>query len=151
MEKDCLDKELLKGLARRYEAASFEVNRTMKHLMRSSMLADITTEQFSIMRYLNRMGKSTSSELADSFCVGKSSITAIITRLSDKGLVVREPDDKDRRVTFLRLSPEGERLCNLMESDAYEILSKFIKAMEEEEAIAFIGTFEKLAARLRES
>lgn len=135
----------LKEIVHRYEAANFEVNRKMKHMMRSRMQGDITAEQLAIMRYLMQKGKCTSSELADSFCVGKSSITAIITRLADKGLVVREPDEKDRRVTFLMLSAEGERLCTLMENDAFEILSKFIGHIDKKEVNALIETLEKLS------
>jgi len=138
----------VKEVARRYEAASFAINRRMSMMVRDLLEDKVTAEQFSIMRYLLQHEKSTSSELADSFCVGKSSITAIVTRLADKGFVDRKPDDRDRRVTYLMLSEEGQKLCVELENETHEILAGYIHPLEEEEAFALVGTLEKLADRM---
>ncbi|WP_028608368.1 MarR family winged helix-turn-helix transcriptional regulator [Paenibacillus harenae] len=143
-----MDRELLKQIVDRYEAANFLVNRRLNAMIRELMPEELTIDQFATLRYLRMNEKSTSSELADIFCVGKSSITAIITRLFDKSLLVRIPDDKDRRVTYLALTEEGKRMCDMMEEKIHTLLSKFITQFDEQEALSFIHTFEKLAARL---
>jgi Transcriptional regulators len=143
-----LKEEQLKELIRRYETANFIVERRMGAMLRDLLPESLTVDQLATMRFLRRSGVSTSSELSEIFCVGKSSITAIITRLSDKDLIRRLPGEKDRRVIHLALTEKGEALCDIMETRIQERLAKFIQHFREEEAIAFIETFEKLAREL---
>jgi DNA-binding MarR family transcriptional regulator len=145
-----MDIQMLKQLIDRYCAATFIVNRKINAHLRDLMPEEITVDQFSTMQYIRAQGRCTSSELADIFCVGKSSITAIITRLFDKELIMRLPDEKDRRVTYLTLTDEGKRLTDEMESKVQNMLAQYISHFSEKEAIAFIETYEKLAAVLVE-
>ncbi|OBZ10092.1 MULTISPECIES: MarR family winged helix-turn-helix transcriptional regulator [Bacillales] len=145
------DRALLKQIIDRYEAANFVVNRRLNAMFRELMPHDLTVDQFTVMRYLRTRDKSTSSELADIFCVGKSSITAIINRLFGKNLITRLPDEKDRRVIYLALTEEGNRLCDGMEDKIQVLLAKYIKHFDEQEALDFITTFEKLAKEMMQS
>jgi len=141
----------LKQFIDRYESATFVVNRRVNAMIREIMPGELTIDQFATLRYLRAQQTSTSSELADIFCVGKSSITAIVTRLSDKNLIKRLPDEKDRRVIYLALTEEGVQICDLMEEKIQQLLSKYMKHFDEQEAVAFINTFEKLAKEMMNS
>ncbi|MCA0756170.1 MarR family transcriptional regulator [Paenibacillus sp. N4] len=143
-----MERSLLKQIIDRYEAADFIIHRRLNAMIREMMPDQLTIDQFSTLRYLRLKEKCTSSELADIFCVGKSSITAIITRLFDKSLIQRFPDDRDRRVTYLSLTGEGVRMCEMMEEKIQELLAKYITQFDEPEALRFIETYEKLAARM---
>jgi len=143
-----VDRASLKQLIDRYEAANFLVNRRLNSMIRELMPDGLTVDQFSTLRYLRFREMSTSSELADIFCVGKSSITAIITRLFDKNLIQRLPDEKDRRVIYLALTEEGKQVCDLMEDKIQVLLAKYINRFDEQEANCFIETFEKLAKEM---
>lgn len=140
-----LDNNQLKEWIHRYEMAGFIIERKMHALVRDLMPEDLTVDQFRALRYLRHNERSTATDLADIFCVGKSSITAIMTRLFDKGLIDRVPDEKDRRVTYLMLTEEGFRICDLMEERVQAVLAGIIDHFDEKEAAAFIETFEKLA------
>ena len=85
------------------------------------------------------------SELADCFCVGKSSITAIVTRLFEKGYVKRIPDEKDRRVVYLTLTEEGLAISEQMEKVIQSWLGGVLSHFNDEEAELFISKYEKLA------
>ncbi|MCR2805259.1 MarR family winged helix-turn-helix transcriptional regulator [Paenibacillus soyae] len=135
----------LKEWIRRYEMADFTVERRMHAKVKDLMPEELTVDQFQMLRYLRHHERSTASELAEVFCVGKSSVTAIITRLSDKGLINRLPEEKDRRVINIVLTEEGIRICDLMEDQVQNVLAGIIDQFDEKEAIAFIETFEKLA------
>ncbi|REK71745.1 MarR family winged helix-turn-helix transcriptional regulator [Paenibacillus paeoniae] len=139
------DPNLLKALIHRYEVANFVVERGLHVRVKDLMPEELTVDQFKTLRFLRHNENSTASELSQYFCVGKSSITAIITRLSDKGLIERVPDDDDRRVTHLMLTEEGERISGLLEERVHRVLSDIIEHFDEKEAIMFIETFEKLA------
>lgn len=137
--------DILKDLIRRYERANFVVERQLHAQLKDMMPEELTVDQFKMMRYMRYSERSTPSELSDIFCVGKSSITAIISRLSDKGLIQRLTEENDRRIVILVLTDEGKRLCNLMEERVEAMLAGFINHFEQDEALLFIRTFEKLA------
>jgi DNA-binding MarR family transcriptional regulator len=139
------DDHQLKEWIHRYEMAGFIIERRMHAMVRDLMPEELTVDQFRALRYLRHNARSTASDVAEIFCVGKSSITAIMTRLSDKGLIQRVPDEKDRRVINLVLTEEGSRLCDLMEDRVQTVLAGIIEHFDEKEAAAFIETFEKLA------
>lgn len=146
-----MDKELLKEIITRYESTIFLVQRKLNALIREQSPDGVTLDQYSTLRYIRGRGQSTSSELADSLCVGRSSITAIINRLVDKELIRRLPDEKDRRVTYLELTEEGLRQCGEMEESIRDLMGTYIEDFEEIEARRFIETFEKLARIMMET
>ncbi|MFS0725615.1 MarR family winged helix-turn-helix transcriptional regulator [Paenibacillus sp. 1P07SE] len=140
-----IDKKLLEDIIRRYEQAQFTVNRQLNAMMRDFVPEEITVDQYATLRYIHQQRRCTSSELAEVFCVAKSSISAIITRLFDKQLIDRVPDEKDRRVTYLTLTDKGKAISEEMERLIQERLAKYLGAFNHEEARHFINTYEKLA------
>jgi DNA-binding MarR family transcriptional regulator len=140
-----MDKKLMKQLVDRYQAATFMVNRRLNAMIRERLPEALTLDQYSTLIYIRQNGPCTSSELADIFCVGKSSITAIITRLFDKNLIERVPHKTDRRVTHLSITPEGKRLTDENEEKIHDLLSAYLHHFDEKEAKGFIETYEKLA------
>lgn len=143
-----MDQDLLGSIIMRYEEAQFTVTRQVNAIIRSIVPEEITVDQYAIIRYIHKHGRVTSSELAEIFCVAKSSVTAIITRLFDKELIRREPDEKDRRVTYLALTPRGSEIAVYIITQIQERLSGFIGLFEEEDARVFIESYEKLAKLL---
>jgi Transcriptional regulators len=140
-----VDREVLASIIRRYEDVWYRVHRRLNMLLRRCIEEDITVDQYLAIRYLHACGRSTSSELAEYFCVGKSSITAIVTRLFDKGLIARIPDSKDRRVTYLELTDEGRKHAEAIDERFRERLAAFLGYFDQKETQRFIETFEKLA------
>jgi DNA-binding MarR family transcriptional regulator len=53
--------------------------------------------------------KSTVTELAERLRLAQSTVTELVRRAEEAGLVEREPSRSDGRVAHLRVSPEGER------------------------------------------
>jgi len=141
---------MLPDIIRRYETTMFIVNRRVNAFIRELIPEELTIDQFSMLRKINEQGSVTSSELAEWFCVGKSSITAIITRLADKGLLQRRPDSKDRRVTHLELTGEGKELTETLDQKIQEMLGMYLQHFELEEAMQFMYLFEKLGRVLSE-
>lgn len=58
--------------------------------------------------------QSTVTRLADRLQLAQSTVTELVRRAEETGLVVRKQSQDDARVTHLRLTPEGER--RLMQS-----------------------------------
>jgi DNA-binding MarR family transcriptional regulator len=146
-----MDRHFLGSIIERYEEASLTVERKMHAAISERIPSQLTIDQYWIIRYLRKRDRSTSSELADMFCVGKSSITAITTRLCDKNLIVRIPDGHDRRVIYLQLTREGERLADEIGDRIKDVLMLYLNHFEEQETIRFIETYEKLAGVLTQT
>jgi len=53
--------------------------------------------------------QSTVTELAERLQLAQSTVTELVHRAEEAGLVAREQSQRDARVAYLRLTPEGER------------------------------------------
>ena len=57
----------------------------------------------------DRKERSTVTELAERLQLAQSTVTELVSRAEESGLVAREASSDDGRVAHLRLTPEGER------------------------------------------
>ncbi len=57
--------------------------------------------------------RSTVTELAERLQLAQSTVTELVSRAEDAGLIVREQSQSDARVAHLRLTAEGERRFEL--------------------------------------
>ena len=69
--------------------------------------ADITPSMLSALSTIERHGPMTLSELAAHERVQRPTVTTILGRLESAGLVAKDTDLDDRRVTWVSLSAEG--------------------------------------------
>jgi DNA-binding MarR family transcriptional regulator len=61
--------------------------------------------------------QSTVTELSDRLQLAQSTVTELVRRAEDAGLIEREQSQRDARVAYLRLSEEGERRLMLAFTD----------------------------------
>lgn len=93
--------------------------RTLITRARSSLLSSFDTElepfgvtgaQFEVLKNLARSSNETAASLCRALHYDTGSMTRMLDRLQEKGLLMRERDTSDRRLVFLRLTPAGESL-----------------------------------------
>src|SRR6185437_15321438 len=93
--------------------------RTLITRARSSLLASfdtvlepfgVTGAQFEVLKNLVRSDNETAASLCRALHYDTGSMTRMLDRLQQKGLVSRERDTSDRRLVFLRLTDAGESL-----------------------------------------
>lgn len=134
----------------RYEAARFKMNNSLNTMIKQQIDPHLTLEQYTLLASINQSGKCTPTELSDLFCVNKSAITAMITRLEGKGLIERVRDVKDRRVVYLSLTEEGRTMCELGNRNIARQLGRNLQKCTEAEIETFITSFEKLAELMQQ-
>ncbi len=139
-----MDGYLLNEIIRRYENVSFSVQKKAETLIKEEISEDLTSDQHFVLRYIHSKEECTSTELADVFHVKKSSVTAIINRLVNRGLIERRRDTDDRRIVYLSLSESGEELFELSQEKVHKLVASFIQKFDEEEIMQFMSTYEKL-------
>lgn len=139
-----MEEKQIETLINRYLSVSFSVTKKGGNLIKESIGDFITYDQHYTLRYIDFAGTCTSTELADAFDVKKSAITAIINRLTEKELIKRTRDEKDRRVIYLTLTDKGRKFYTKTEKKIQKLVESLITSFEESEIIAFIETYEKL-------
>ncbi|WP_282605274.1 MarR family winged helix-turn-helix transcriptional regulator [Pelagibius sp. Alg239-R121] len=106
---------------------------------------DATLPRFDVLAALYRCQDGmTMTELSRFLMVSNGNVTGIVDRLVQEGLVVRVPDENDRRATFVRLTPKGVTAFGEM-AEAHEgwvdgLLSD-ISAKEAAELITLLSRF----------
>jgi DNA-binding MarR family transcriptional regulator len=87
----------------------------------------------------NHSERSTVTELSERLQLAQSTVTELVRRAEEAGLVERERSTDDGRVAFLRLTEDGER----------RLASSFTSNEKERQALAH--AFASLEGRLSES
>ncbi|WP_147536149.1 MarR family winged helix-turn-helix transcriptional regulator [Bacillus marasmi] len=134
----------IQELINRYIRVSFSVTKKAEFLIKDQIGSDLTYDQHYTLRYIRQKQNCTSTELAEIFAVNKSAVTAIITRLADKGLIDRTRDERDRRVVYLSLTDKGDALFNECEERVHQLVENIMTQFNDEEINSFINTYEKL-------
>ena len=87
-----------------------------KFLRRSELVADacgLTPQRYLLLLMIkgapDRSGRSTVTELSEQLQLAQSTVTELVARSVEAGLVEREGSESDGRVTYLKLTAEGEQ------------------------------------------
>jgi DNA-binding MarR family transcriptional regulator len=71
---------------------------------------DLTMAQFRALAQIHRRGRLTGRDLAKHLRVTPGTLVPVFDRLEEQGYLRRVPDLVDRRLTWLEITPKGERL-----------------------------------------
>jgi DNA-binding MarR family transcriptional regulator len=86
------------------------ITRVNRRLRQTRPVGDLTVAQISALQSLDSAGALTPRELAEAERVQPPTITKIVARLDERGLVSRTPHPTDGRQAILSPSAEGRRL-----------------------------------------
>lgn len=112
--------------------------------IRMESVLGVTAQQRFVIRLVGRLPGITPGELADLLHVDRGSITAVLKRLEARELIIRTPDQDDRRRVSLSLSPRGRKL-NLPAATSVE---HAVELALEQSPAADVAAVRRLARRL---
>ncbi len=92
----------------------------------------------------------TSHELAELLDVRPSSLSQMLSRLSEEGLIIRTSDENDRRISHISLSETGKALVSDIDADREADANRITSCFSDEEAEQFSTLCDKLCAHLEE-
>jgi DNA-binding MarR family transcriptional regulator len=72
----------------------------------------IAPEQFAAMKMISEDGNVTQSKIAIMLAKAKPTVSRTLHALEKKGLIIRDEDDADRRIKYIRLTEEGQKVLN---------------------------------------
>lgn len=76
---------------------------------------DVTADQYVMMNVIKSAGKATQSELVVLIDSDANTVSAMLRRLQQRGLIERQMHAKDSRAKVVRLTPEGEKTLAKLE------------------------------------
>lgn len=135
----------LKLMIDRYLDASNSINRSFNSLLKERIHSEITSDQFLTLDFILQHEPCTSTEIAATFGIGKSAVSAQIQRLYSKELIARSRDEKDRRIVYLYVTEQGKQLVDYTEAEVQKQLKYYLSHFQLEEIETFIQSLEKLA------
>jgi len=72
--------------------------------------ADLTEQQWRVLRVVQESGPIDPTQIADKACLLLPSLTRILQKLEEKQLISRVRDQEDRRRQVVRIAPAGEQV-----------------------------------------
>jgi DNA-binding MarR family transcriptional regulator len=119
------------------------VARTARRL-RQEANADLSPSLISALASVDRHGPLTPSELASHERVQRPTVTRVLARLEELGLIERAPDPADRRSALISTSAEGRALLRRQRSRKDLYLARRLATLEPDE----LATLDRAAAIL---
>ncbi|MDE0179478.1 MAG: MarR family transcriptional regulator [Gammaproteobacteria bacterium] len=94
---------------------------------------DLQPVEFNLLQYCAETGESTATQLARVLPIDASRISRIVTRLVDKGLLIRRRLPHDRRTVMLSLTDEGTRLVAELGERVESYLLRLLEGYDEQD------------------
>lgn len=95
--------------------------------------SNLSMQEMKVIDFLGKCGPSIMRKIADHLMLAVSTMTGIVDKLVQKGLVRRETPEDDRRIVRVELTEKGQEICQ-MNLDTYMELSRgMLEALNEEE------------------
>jgi DNA-binding MarR family transcriptional regulator len=108
---------------------------------------DLYAGQDMFLNFLAQHDGASQSELAQSLCVEAPTITRMVQRMGQAGLVSRTTDPDDARITRLHVTPKGRNLLGQMEEVWQEIEARTMAEFDTDEC----ATLRRLLTRVRDN
>ena len=108
----------------------------------------VTQHQLGCLLALFDSGPMPQSKLAQTILVKPSTITGIIDRLEQKGLVVRERSERDRRIVNINITDAGNELVNEAPPPIQKTIINGLKSLSERDTTKVVESLEGLVAML---
>ena len=90
-----------------------------------------------------------SRDLGEALDIRPSSVTELVNRLQEAGLVTRKEDEADKRVSRISLTEKGKEEAEFILNRRSQFVENFSACFTEEEARQFCELADKLSAHLR--
>jgi DNA-binding MarR family transcriptional regulator len=102
--------------------------------------------EFSVLMLLRMNADITSMQLSQTLAVSAPNMTTLLHRLEQRGLVLRERSERDRRAQHIRLTPEGSALADDAHARSLQSERNAFSSLSAAERAMLIELLKKVAA-----
>lgn len=104
----------------------------------------LNTTEFGTLEYLYHKGPKPIQQICDRLLMANSSMTYVIDKLEKKGYVKRVADKKDRRVTYIELTKQGNAYVEEIFPKHEKCISEIFSVLNQEELQTFMTLMKKI-------
>ncbi len=134
------------ALGNRIFLAYNEISKTINP--RQLIKVDLTSSQIKIMASFFHQSTFTMTELSRLHGVSFSTMTSMVDRLLQNGLLERQRDDDDRRIVLVSLSVKGKKMVDYLMRARKQNLERFLCELTRDEVREFVKSIENVAHHL---
>jgi DNA-binding MarR family transcriptional regulator len=106
----------------------------------------ISPTQLNVLQLLDEIGELSLSELSRKIAAQNSTVTGIVDRMVQAGLVEREQSDTDRRVWRIRMTEKGAAIARRAPVAPWAVLHRALDKLDAREKQTLVQILSKLAA-----
>jgi len=109
----------------------------------------LTGPQVTALKLLEGIGQLSLSDLSERMSAKNSTITGIVDRMVQGGLVERQRSEDDRRVVLIALTDRGKQLARRIPVTAMEIFGGALRSLSARDRTALNDIFKRLSEYVR--
>jgi DNA-binding MarR family transcriptional regulator len=118
------------------------------HSRRLLKQCGLTSPQLAALQAVERLQPITVGALAQEIHLGQATLTGILRRLEDRGLVTRNRGDRDRRSVLVTLSSAGREILQKSPSPLQERFHRELSKLQEWEQTQILATLQRIASMM---
>lgn len=122
-----------------------------KHLLERVKHAGLTLGQPKVLDFLKDHDGVSQKEIAAGCLIEAGSLTSILNRMEEKGLIERKILNGNRRTFHIFLTDQGKKGQKIVEETFLAIEDMAFQDISEEEIASFMNTYEKIYKNLWDS
>jgi len=120
-------------------------NRTLRHEFHGLMQdSGFTFPQLSVISILTKNGEQKVSDISEKMGLSDSTVSGILDRLEQKGIIERKRNKDDRRVVKIYLVKGSQQICQEFHRKREEYFAHLLKELSEQEISDIIKGLEIL-------
>ena len=124
-------------LSRAYKAINEHVNKVIQ-------ASGLNPTEFAVLELLYHKGDQPMQQIGGKILLASGSITYVVDKLEQKGMLKRIACPKDRRVTFAQITEDGKRFIQDIFPEHAEQIDKLMSTLSETEKLEAIDLLKKL-------
>lgn len=105
---------------------------------------NLTITEFSVLEVLYHKGKQTIQQVGHSILITSGSMTYVIDKLEQRGLLQRSACPEDRRVIHVTLTENGKELMEAIMPKHHELVDYMLGALSNDEAETLVKLLNKI-------
>lgn len=108
------------------------------------MVKGMSGSQPLILEKLSVNGKHKVTDLAKVLNITSGAVTGLTDRLIANGYVTRKRSEEDRRIVYIEITPEGEKVLKEIQEHRQSIINQYFSVLNEEELQQLLQLYQKV-------
>ncbi|MFC4024856.1 MarR family winged helix-turn-helix transcriptional regulator [Oceanobacillus longus] len=122
-----------------------KASRTLEEIIKKDISSHgMRTSDFTILEALYHKGRQTIREISEAVLINTGSITYVIDKLENKGLLERSDCSEDRRVVYIQITKQGKELMDDIFPKHQKVIEEIFEDVSTEDKQVLIDVLKKI-------